>query len=87
MQKSIKEKQARRKRDAVRGLLFFGVLQVITCVAFLALCFIPVLPQWAITLFLVLGILSLAMIIPALLVLRSRFKEIEGGELDAAGKY
>lgn len=87
MQKSIKEKQARRKRDAVRGLLFFGVLQVITCVAFLALCFIPGLPQWAITLFLALGILSLAMIIPALLVLRSRFKEIEGGELDVAGKY
>lgn len=87
MQESIKEKQARRKRDAVRGLLFFGVLQVITCVAFLALCFIPGLPQWAITLFLALGILSLAMIIPALLVLRSRFKEIEGGELDAAGKY
>lgn len=87
MQKSIKEKQARRKRDAVRGLLFFGILQVVTCVAFLALCFIPGLPQWAITLFLVLGILSLAMIIPALLVLRSRFREIEGGELDAAGKY
>lgn len=87
MQESIKEKQARRKRDAVRGLLFFGVLQVITCVVFLALCFIPGLPQWATTLFLALGILSLAMIIPALLVLRSRFKEIEGGELDAAGKY
>ncbi len=87
MQENIKAKQARRKRDAVRGLLFFGVLQVITCVAFLALCFIPGLPQWAITLFLVLGILSLAMIIPALLVLRSRFNEIEGGELDAAGKY
>ena len=85
--RKYKEKQARRKRDAVRGLLFFGVLQVITCVAFLALCFIPGLPQWAITLFLALGILSLAMIIPALLVLRSRFKEIEGGELDAAGKY
>lgn len=87
MQKSIEEKQARRKRDAVRGLLFFAILQVITCVAILALCFIPGLPQWAITLFLVLGILSLAMIIPALFMLRSRFKEIEGGELDAAGKY
>lgn len=87
MQKSIKEKQARRKRDAVRGLLFFGVLQVVSCIAFLALCFIPGLPNWAITLFLVLGILSLAMIIPALFILRSRFKEIEGGELDAAGKY
>ena len=69
MQKSIKEKQARRKRDAVRGLLFFGVLQVVSCIAFLALCFIPGLPNWAITLFLVLGILSLAMIIPALFIL------------------
>lgn len=87
MQESTKARQARRKRDAVRGLLFFGVLQIVTCVAFLALCFIPGLPQWAITLFLILGILCLAMIIPALLVLRSRFKEIEGGELDAASKY
>ena len=87
MQESIKEKQARRKRDAVRGLLFFAILQVVTCSAFLALCFIPGLPQWAMTIFLILGILSLAMIIPALLVLRSRFHEIEGGELDAAGKY
>lgn len=87
MRESIKERQARRKRDAVRGLLFFGILQVVTCVAFLALCFIPGLPKWAVTLFLVLGILCLAMIVPALFVLRSRFKEIEGGELDAAGKY
>lgn len=87
MQGSIKEKQARRKRDAVRGLLFFGVLQVVSCIAFLALCFIPGLPKWTITLFLLLGILSLAMIIPALFMLRSRFREIEGGELDAAGKY
>lgn len=87
MPENIKERQARRKRDAVRGLLFFSMLQVVTCAAFLALCFIPGLPGWAITLFLILGIVSLAMIIPALLVLRSRFREIEGGELDAAGKY
>lgn len=87
MQKSIKEKQARRKRDAVRGLLFFGILQVVTCVGFLALCFIPGLPKWAITLFVVLGIVSLVMLIPALFMLRSRFQEIEGGELDAASKY
>ena len=36
---------------------------------------------------LVLAILCLALIIPALFVLKSRFKEIEGGEFDAAGKY
>ena len=77
---STEARQARRKRDAVRGILFFAMLQIITSVACASLCFIPGMPQWAI-------ILCLALIIPALFVLKSRFKEIEGGELDAAGKY
>lgn len=87
MQDNIKEKQTRRKWDAVRGLLFFAMLQIITSVACASLCFIPGMPQWAIVLCLVLAILCLALIIPALFVLKSRFREIEGGELDAAGKY
>ena len=80
---STEARQARRKRDAVRGILFFAMLQIITSVACASLCFIPGMPRWAIILCLVLAIL----IIPALFVLKSRFKEIEGGELDAAGKY
>lgn len=84
---NTKEQQTRRKWDAVRGLLFFAMLQIITAVVCASLCFIPGMPQWAIILCLVLAILPLILIIPALFVLRSRFKEIEGGELDAAGKY
>lgn len=84
---STEARQARRKRDAVRGILFFAMLQIITSVACTSLCFIPGMPRWAIILCLVLAILCLALIIPALFVLKSRFKEIEGGELDAAGKY
>ena len=63
------------------------MLQIITSVACASLCFIPGMPRWAIILCLVLAILCLALIIPALFYLKSRFKEIEGGELDAAGKY
>lgn len=87
MQGSIEDRKARRKRDAVRGLLFFSMLQIVTAVVCASLCFIPGMPQWAIALCLVLAIIPLILIIPALFVLRSRFKEIEGGELDAAGKY
>ena len=84
---STEARQARRKRDAVRGILFFAMLQIITSVACASLCFIPGMPRWAIILCLVLAILCLALIIPALFVLNSRFEEIEGGELDTAGKY
>lgn len=84
---SIEERKARRKRDAVRGLLFFAMLQIVTAVVCASLCFIPGMPQWAIALCLVLAVIPLILIIPALFVLRGRFKEIEGGELDAAGKY
>lgn len=87
MQESIKARQARRKREAVRGVLLFAVLQVAACVGCAALCFIPGMPQWAVILCLVLAIFCLVLMIPAFWVLRSRFKEIEGGELDAAGKY
>ena len=84
---STEVRQARRKRDAVRGDRRCAMRQIITSVACASLCFIPGMPQWAIILCLVLAILCLALIIPALFVLKSRFKEIEGGELDAAGKY
>lgn len=57
---STEARQARRKRDAVRGILFFAMLQIITSVACASLCFIPGMPRWAIILCLVLAILCLA---------------------------
>ena len=84
---NTEERRRQRKRSAVRGVVFFALLQAACAVCFGALCLIPDLPQWCVILFGVLAVLCLALILPALLVLKDRFKEIEGGELDAAGKY
>lgn len=84
---SIEEKKAARKRDAVRGVVLFALLQGVSAVAFWALGMIPGMPGWCTGLFWVLAIGCLALLVPAFVVLRARFREIEGGELDAAGKY
>lgn len=86
-QESIEERRARRKKEAVRGVACFAVLQVFCAVCFVLLCPIPDLPKWLIVCFLVLAMLCLVLILPALCVLKARIKEIEGGELDAADQY
>ena len=84
---SIEEKQDRRKRSAVIGVVMFALLQVACAVIFGALCFIPDAPGWCVVLFGVLAVFCLLLIIPAVKLLKDRFKEIEGGELDAAAEY
>jgi len=84
---SIEEVKARRKRSAVMGVALFSLLQVACALAFGWVCFIPDIPGWLFTLFLVLALFCLGLIVPAVLLLKDRFEEIEGGELDAAGKY
>lgn len=86
-QESIKEKKTKRKKEAVYGILGFAALQVVCAAAFGSVCFIPDIPQGIFWCFLALAVLCLLLIVPALCVLKERFKEIEGGELDAAGKY
>lgn len=84
---NIDKAKARRKRSAVRGVAFFTLLQLACAGCFWALRLIPELPGWCAALFGGLALLCLALIVPALLVLKTRFREIEGGELDAAAKY
>ena len=84
---NIEEVKSRRKRSAVMGVVFFALLQLACALAFGAMCFIPDIPGWLFTLFLVLALFCLGLIVPAVLLLKDRFEEIEGGELDAAGKY
>lgn len=86
-QENTEERKAQRKRSAVRGVAFFALLQVASAVCLGALCFIPGLPKWCVSLFGVLAALCLVLVLPAVLALRERFREIEGGELDAASKY
>lgn len=82
------EKRRRRyQRQAVLGVAVFGLL-MLACGAFCAaLCFIPGLPGWAVVLFAALAAFFAGLMIPALVVLKERFTEIEGGELDEALKY
>ena len=75
------------RRQAVADVVFFGLFRL-ACGAFLgALCLIPGLPRWLFWLFAVLAALCAGLMIPALMVLRQRLNEIEGGELDEALKY
>lgn len=84
---SIEAKKARRKREAVRGVLLFALLQIGCVAAFASLCWIPDLPRWLFYLFAALSVLCLLPLLASVKVLRQRLKEIERGELDAAGQY
>ena len=83
----IERRKARHKREAVTGVLLFALLQLACTAVFAALCLIPELPGWLFYLFAVMAVLCLVPLFFALMVLRQRFKEIEGGELNEAGQY
>ena len=87
MQANINEQRRKRRRKAILGVVGFALLQVLCAALFCALCFIPDLPRWAVTAFAVLAITCILPLGSALVVLYQRFKEIEGGELDAAAQY
>ena len=81
------ESRKRRKRQAVLGVASFSLIQLACVVCFAALCLIPDLPRGFVWLFAALAGFCGLLVIPALVVLKERFKEIEGGELDEASKY
>ena len=87
MPANIEERRRRRRRSAVWGVALFALLQLACAACFGALCFIPDLPKWVFVLFLALAVFCLLLILPALLVLKKRFEEIQGGEEDAAAQY
>ena len=86
-QENIEEKKAKRKKEAVYGVLIYAGLMIVCAAALGCVCFVPDVPKGMFWCFLVLAVVCLLLIVPALCVLKERFKEIEGGELDAAGKY
>ena len=81
------QKRRQRRRQAVAGVISFSLLQAACAVCFAALCFIPDLPRWLFWLFAALAGFCGLLVIPALVVLKQRFDEIEGGEYDAAAEY
>ena len=81
------ENRKRRRRQAVLSVASFALFQLAWGICIGALCFIPDLPRWAVWLFAALSGACGLLVVPALVVLKQRFTEIEGGELDAAAKY
>ena len=87
MPEGIETRHARRKREALRGAALFALLQLACAGCFTALCFIPELPGWTVVLFAALAAVCVVPIAGSCIALRQRFREIEGGEQDAAGQY
>lgn len=84
---NLKARKRRWKLQAVLGIVFFGLLLLAVAGVFVSLCFIPGLPGWLTVLFAALALFSILPMGFALVVLIQRFKEIEGGEYDAAAEY
>lgn len=80
-------KRRQRRCQATAGVISFALLQLACVICFAALCFIPDLPRWLFWLFAALAGFCGLLVIPALVVLKQRFDEIEGGEYDAAAEY
>lgn len=88
MQRNINEEaQARRRKEAWHSAAFSSALLLIS--SFLILTFLHFFPLggfWQ-AVMVVLALLELGMIIPVWILLKTRLKEIEGGEEDAAAQY
>lgn len=85
--KSIEEHKRKLKKEAVLGVAAAGFFQLLSAGCLFALCLVPDLPQWLWYIFMGLAVFCAVMIIPGVLLLKGRFREIEGGELDAAAEY
>ena len=84
---SIEEYKAKQRKEAVCGVAFFAVIQVMTMIAFGSLCFIPDAPKGLVILFAVLAGICVLPLLMAIRVLKLRFAEIEGGEAYDARQY
>ena len=87
MKQSNIDRRARDKRAAVTGVSCFSGLMLVCSASMASLCFVPDTPVWAIALLAGLSVFFLLFIIPALVVMKQRFKEIDGGELYEASEY
>lgn len=84
---SIECRRAREKREAVRSMAIFGVLELAVAALCVWLALRPGVPGWLSVLLFVPPVLGVLLIPSAVRALKERFREIEGGELDAAGQY
>ena len=87
-QRNINEEAQRgRRKDAVRSAVSSAVMLILSAAGLLILrWYFQVEDFWGAVL-LILSVLELGMTIPVWILLKTRLKEIEGGEEDAAAQY
>jgi membrane protein YdbS with pleckstrin-like domain len=81
------EAQARRRRDAWNSAIIATVWMLLSASIMLLLRHFYVPEGFWSAVMLIAGLLELGMIIPVWILLKTRLKEIEGGEEDAAAQY
>ena len=87
-QRSINEEaQRKRRKDAVHSAVSSAVMLILSAAGLLILrWYFRVENFWGAVL-LIFSVLELGMTIPVWILLKTRLKEIEGGEEDAAAQY
>ena len=83
MQRTLEDRKRRHKRQAVTGVCVCTALLLPCIIVCVGLSLFPPMPWWG----KVLAAAGAVVCIFSLVVLRQRFKEIKGGELDAAAEY
>ena len=81
------EAQARRRRDAWNSAIIATIWMLLSASIMLLLRHFYVPEGFWSAVMLIAGLLELGMIIPVWILLKTRLKEIEGGEEDAAAQY
>lgn len=79
--------QRRRKRDALQSALVSSGWMGLSGVALLVLSTVFVETPLVRTILTIVSLLELGMIVPVWILYKTRVKEIEGGEEDAASQY
>ena len=79
--------QRRRKKDALQNALVASGWMGLSGVALLVLSTVFVETPLVRTILTIVSLLELGMIVPVWILYKTRLKEIEGGEEDAASQY
>ena len=87
MKQKAMERRHRDKKAAVIGVAVYAFFMALSAATVGWVCFLPETPAFGELLMGTLAVVLLLMIVPALVALKQRFAEIEGGELDEASEY
>ncbi len=79
--------QRRRKKDALQSALVSSAWMALSAAALAVLSSIFVKNTLVRTILIIVSLLEVGMIVPVWVLYKTRLKEIEGGEEDAAGQY